>query len=525
MHEISRTLVARMQRLTPLCVGLLAIGCGGGSPSNSNSPAQTSQVGPIAVTFTGHPQAVVSGSSAQITTIGQSGASYSTLSINPAHSLNSTVIAFARNLSGQGDEIFTIPSNGTGDVTSFLHSGNSLAPSFSQSGVVCLLLATGSSVSMETCLGDGSQLKSVLSGVNAIPTISPSGTLIVYPSPEGLFTMPSGGGTATQITTGIIVDNRPVAWSPSSLQIAFSGINASTGTSNVYTVASTGGTPTDVTPTTQQTGSMVVTSWSPDVSTLACMFKPSGATNTSVVEISPTPGLFSTLSPTNFSDSLPTFSPDGSQIAFYRSNAGGATAGIYTSTNFGTSPQLFLADPLSSGATGALDQLVWSPFQASKNFVGAGGTITASPISGFLASQNGSQFASLLTFTATTPSTATLTASATNTSGAPMAFTLGADSITNVSYANVYSGAHSSIPLTATPTVVVTIDAITGFVDYVVPAVAGKAHPMVARSSGNALTYTGQFSAIYDGTGKNLAPGGAASVVFDRGTGKLVSFR
>ncbi len=130
-----------------------------------------------------------------------------------------------------------------------------------------------------------------------------------------------------------------------------------------------------------------------------------------------------------------------------------------------------------------------------------------------------------MTFNTTTPSTATITQSGTNSSGAPLAFTLGGDAITNISYANVYNGTHVSIPLTSTPTAVITVDALTGMVDYVVPAIAGKAHPMASKSVGNALTYSGQFSAIYDGTGKNLAPNGATSVEFDRATGRLVSFR
>ncbi len=139
--------------------------------------------------------------------------------------------------------------------------------------------------------------------------------------------------------------------------------------------------------------------------------------------------------------------------------------------------------------------------------------------------QNGSVFTSLLTFTATTPSTATLVQSGTNSNGAPIAYTLGADSINNISFTNVYLGAHTSIPLTTTPSAVVTVDAVTGFIDYVVPAIAGKAHPMAAKSTGNSLTYTGSFSAIYDRTGKNLAPKGATSIELDRTTGKLVSFR
>ncbi len=89
----------------------------------------------------------------------------------------------------------------------------------------------------------------------------------------------------------------------------------------------------------------------------------------------------------------------------------------------------------------------------------------------------------------------------------------------------MYNGAHSSIPLTSTPTAIVTIDAATGFVDYVVPAIAGKAKPMVSKAGGSGLTYTGQFLAIYDGAGKNLAPSGATTVSFDRTSGKLISFR
>ncbi len=49
----------------PLALGLILAGCGGGGGSNgaSTGPRQTAQVGPVAVTFAGHPQATISGSS------------------------------------------------------------------------------------------------------------------------------------------------------------------------------------------------------------------------------------------------------------------------------------------------------------------------------------------------------------------------------------------------------------------------------------------------------------------------------
>ncbi len=242
--------------------------------------------------------------------------------------------------------------------------------------------------------------------------------------------------------------------------------------------------------------------------------------------ISPTlENTYAAISPSSFNDQYVTFSPDNKKIAFYRDNTGGAIPGIYTSDVTEENPQLLLDDNATSGSTGPAQNLFWSPFQSGQIFVGAHGTITASPVCGFLVSQNASVFASLLTFTTTTPSTATVTQSGTSSNGAPLAFTLGGDSITNISYANVYNGTHTTIPLTSTPTAVVTIDASTGYVDYVVPALAMKAKPMVARSTGTSLIYTGQFSAIYDRTGKNLAPSGATSVEFDRATGRLVSFR
>ncbi len=218
----------------------------------------------------------------------------------------------------------------------------------------------------------------------------------------------------------------------------------------------------------------------------------------------------------------------GSKLAsLLRSSVGGATPGIYESDVEGQNPQLVLPDPANSGTTGPLNALVWSPFLEGQTFVGAHGTITASPVDGFIVSQNASVFASLLTFTTTTPSTATVTQSGTNVSGAPILFTLGGDSITNVSYQNVYNGAHT-IPGRVYPGRhwrSSRLTPYTGFVDLIAPAIAGKAHPMVSRSTGTSLTYTGTFSAIFDRSGKNLAPRGASTIEIDRTSGKLISFR
>ncbi len=513
-------------RLVPLGVGLLLAGCGGGggSTSGSSGPTQTNQLGPIGVSFTGHPQAPVTATSSQVTALGQAGASFSTLSFNPAHNLASTSIAFTRYFASQGALMYTLPAAGGQPASLMLHQGNTGYPTFSQSGVIAFDNGPGPEA-IVTMLGDGSQQKTVVPSVIAFPAISPNGATIAYTTNDGtLYTVPSGGGTPTSILNPANAELLPPVWSPSGTQIAFTGSNSALSQLNVYTMSSTGANVTDVTSTYFLGGSTTLNSWSPDGLTLACTYATSGSPNTAVVLFTLTGSFASTLTPSNFNDSLPSFSPDGTKIAFYRTSVGGATPGIYVSDFAGTNLQLVLPDP-TTGETGPVTSITWSPFPANKNFVGAGGTITASPVAGYLVSQNASQFASLLTFTATTPSTATITQSASNVNGASLIFSLGADSITNISYANVYSGAHSSIPLTATPSTLVTVDAATGLVDYVIPTVAGKAHPAVSRSTGSSVAYSGSFSAIYDSSGRNLAPSGASTVDFDRSTGKLISFR
>lgn len=70
--------------------------------------------------------------------------------------------------------------------------------------------------------------------------ISPDGTTIAFEYHGDLFTVPTGGGRATQLTTNAAQDSYPV-WSPDSKTIAFASTRE--GSYDVYVISRDGGTP------------------------------------------------------------------------------------------------------------------------------------------------------------------------------------------------------------------------------------------------------------------------------------------
>jgi hypothetical protein len=228
------------------------------------------------------------------------------------------------------------------------------------------------------------------------------------------------------------------------------------------------------------------------------------------------------VTPTGFSDSSPWFSPDGTKIAFYRASRGGATPGIYVCDYSGDNLRLVYADPTSSEPVGSL---AWSPFPATQLLLGTGANLYSGNVDGFLLSQNGQQYGGICGFTTTTPSTATVTAASVAT-GAPLVFTLSGDNITMIEYSNSFFNLHGETliqPTGTNPNALVAVDPYSGGIDTVAVA-ASVLTSSSSKVSGANLTYSAKFTAIYDKTGKNLAPSGAKQVVLNSTTGKLISF-
>ncbi len=205
--------------LVGLPVGLLAAGCGGGSGTGGGlgSSIQTAHIGPVSVSFTGHPQLFTSSSSGHVPAVGQAGASYSKLSMNPAPDLSSTYLAFTRFDSQQTFEIYTLPAVQAGGAKILVHTSHCDFPSISQSGVIAFVAYTSGAYQLDTIASDGSNQKTVasLGTTNTITAISTNGALIAYVGSDGnVYTEPIAGGTPTKITTLGNADRTGVFWSP-----------------------------------------------------------------------------------------------------------------------------------------------------------------------------------------------------------------------------------------------------------------------------------------------------------------------
>ncbi|NNE44051.1 MAG: DUF11 domain-containing protein, partial [Gemmatimonadetes bacterium] len=217
-------------------------------------------------------------------------------------------------------------------------------------------------------------------GSDQRPAWSPDGNTIVFDSNRSgnrdLWSIPSTGGTATQITTGLVIDQHgdwspssdklvfsmgasnqdlyiipagggsPVllfsdsttvdrfpSWSPDSTQIAFSHGN------DIYIVPAAGGPAVQV---TTHAGVDLHPSWSPDGTMLTFLSDRSG--NNDIWTIPASGGAAVQITTDTGNDGAPDWSPDGSQIAFQSNRSGNnciyvipSTGGVATAITTGTS--------------------------------------------------------------------------------------------------------------------------------------------------------------------------------------------
>ena len=507
-------------------VAVLAAGCGGGQSSSGPSSAQTqtSKVGEAVVTFSGQPKPQLSSSSSSVAVVGQAGATFSSVILEPAPNLDSTYLVNARSyLSQEGLYKLSFPSGNS----QLLYQDDAYAygPGISAYGTVAFIDLLSNN--LKSVRPDGTGLTSInFTGITGAqwPNYAVDGTnRLAFIAGENVYVGPGAGGTATAIQSN--ASGQGVAWNPAGSQLVYAGIVSGTGFVDLFETSPTGGAPVDISPPTlRNTGTFAFPTWSSDGVSIAATYQPSGSSTIGIIKFNETlPSTYSILTASGNEEISPAFSPDGSKLAFYRENNGGQTPGIYTMDALGLNATLLMADPANDIDLGD-GGLAWSPFLPKETVVAASGaTFYHKAASGFLLSQAGDQFGSFMAFTTTTPSTATIVAPSGGTGTAPLTFTVSGDSITSIGYINSYFNAGTTLTLTSTPSAVVTIDATTSRVDLLAPASVAK--PSLAKNSDGTLTYQASFRALYDGKGKNLAPNGASSLTVNPKTGMLISFR
>jgi hypothetical protein len=234
-----------------------------------------------------------------------------------------------------------------------------------------------------------------------------------------------------------------------------------------------------------------------------------------------------TMTNTAADDAFPTYSPDGTKLAFIRLDGSGHTQ-IYVGNADGTTPSS--AQRISDGQMNDFKPS-WSPYVKARKFVGTGGAFGASA-SGFLVGQQGKVVTSLVVFNAQTPNTAHLDVQGTTLQYQPnLVFTVTGNLLNGLAYANGLTSPPTPVLNAGTTATgaVVSFDASDGTVTGVFPYTSNKAvghgggTPTPERE-GDALVYRGAFLGVWDGSGTNRAPNGASEVRLDSRTGRLLSF-
>jgi hypothetical protein len=515
----------RISFLAFAIVGLVVTGCGGGGGTNSGSSGTVGSasgslaIGKMSLAYLGKAQPTVSSGTNGLTVTSAAGISISGLTLIPNKTLSNTEIAY-----NVGSGIWT-SANGLQTQITGISQGFSGLPIWIPGGALCFVSfdEATSKNQIYDCLPDGSnftQLTNSKLALQGAVSITPDSATLAYDANVGgqlqIYTASTNGTGEKMFLAGA---SQP-AYSPDGTKMAYVAI--SNGYSQIYTIPVGGGTPTLVS-TPYPTMTCQKPTWTPDGKWIAYGVENSaGSSPTQIVALTNLgSGINDTVPQTAGQfDSEPSFSPDGTEMAFVRSSTFNGAGTLTTATFNGYNPT-----PIAS-AGGSVFGPTWSPYPLTRQYVGSSGAMFPSA-AGFLWGQVNDVFASLVTFTATTPSTSVVTPQ-TGGSG-PLVFTIQADSITGLKYTDAYLGLVTSVlPNNGTnsSSALVSFNATTGQVDTVAPFLATKSASLLkATHNGSQLVYNGKFAGIWNAAGKNLAPSGATQVVIDGVHGKLVSFR
>jgi len=498
------------------CVLLLSClilwGCGGGASSPTGTGAtQTVSTGNVKFTYQGTAKAQVQTAESGLTVTSLAGVSLSSFQFQPDQTLANTALSY----DDGGADVYEY-QNGVSQPINAATTDGAIYVKFDHAGHI--YYSGGNSAGqgiIVRCNYDGSTPTTVLSVASSIPDnfdVSASDSYLAYDlfSGGGLYSATTSGGNITSLDAG---GSEP-AISPNSTQVAY--VKTVGSYTQIFLVPIGGGTSKQL---TTDSVNHYYPAWSVDGLLVYC-----DADNGSSRSIS---GYFASGSGAGgvygnvFTDTFPyssqiQFSPDGKFFAVLQKSSYTSSSPLYLSimTSEGGSYQQIASNAIAAA---------WSPFFANKIFIGAGAPLATSS-SGFILSQLQTGFDSLISFNATTPSSTTVTLlDQTPAQGTgPFVYDVHGQTLNNVTYTNNYYGAIHPATLDASDCLV-SIDSTTGQVTSIAPFLVARGIPL--QSSKASLEFHAHFTAVYDGSGKNLAPTGASDLVLDPKHGSVLSVR
>ena len=218
-----------------------------------------------------------------------------------------------------------------------------------------------------------------------------------------------------------------------------------------------------------------------------------------------------------------TYSPDQKLLAYAYSPGQAMPSRIATIPIDGGSPNVITPSLIEC------ENPSWTPFVKDRTLIASGGGMLGTRACGVIYGQQVNRSTSVLAFDVTTPSSVVMTAQTPANGTQPnLVFSIDADSITKLAYANGYAwrgirAIGSGTPVTSANGALVSLNGLDGTVISVLPFMGTRAagsRPTFS-DSGSVRTFSGSFLGVYDKDGKNLAPGGASVVKLDTKTGAI----
>lgn len=410
--------------------------------------------------------------------------------------------------------------------------------------------------SIGTMNTDGTNRKSAGGAIRHWPSISPDGKKLVFEVSFQVIAMSNTDGSGYSLLTTSSTDDHFPCWGPSSTEIAFL-----TTRNGFQQIMKMNVTTKAVTPVTTSSLNLLEhpIAWSPDGTKFAAV-----RSDGNIVIISATTG--NVLESTSGGDSTnPVFGPDSSSFAFLQTNEtklmvatmAGAPRVLYTNPN-GIGRISFSADGneilLTQDVTDIGSQAFWVKVQGNSNPVLIPGSIAATefdaavapPVkdrvligsgglfgstgAGFIYSQDGDTTLNLLAFGATTQSTVVMRALNGDVPNPPnLVYSIDADTITYISYATnpdytVKKVVGPGLGVTQCDGALISYNSANGQVAAVLPynGTRGAGRPTF-KDSGSKRTFTGNFTAVFNADGENVARGGTTQVELDLATGRITA--